>query len=123
MMKLKPKIVKKPWGRELWLTVNKFYAFKILEIKKGSRFSLQYHRYKTETWYVKKGKISALYGKYIRNDYKKNLKAYILKPGDIIHVPTYTTHRLTALTDCQIVEVSTPQVKDVVRLEDDYGRK
>jgi mannose-6-phosphate isomerase len=122
-MKLKPKIVKKPWGRELWLTVNKFYAFKILEITKGSRFSLQYHRYKTETWYIKKGKIKALYGKYNKKNLTKGLKTYTLKPGDVIHVPTYTTHRLTALTDCQIVEVSTPQVKDVIRLDDDYGRK
>ena len=121
-MKLKPRIVKKPWGKEIWLVVNNKYALKILEINAGKRFSLQYHRFKTETWYLQSGKIKATYGKYTGKDFRKNLKHYIMKPGDVIHVPTRTVHRLFAVKKSQIIEVSTPQLKDVVRLEDDFGR-
>ena len=133
-MKLKPRIVKKPWGREIWLVVNNKYALKILEINANCRFSLQYHKYKTETWYLQSGKIKATYGRYIKyignnkgknknTDFRKNLREYVLNPGDVMHVPTYTVHRLFAVKKSHIIEVSTPQLKDVVRLEDDFGRK
>ncbi|MBI2135791.1 cupin domain-containing protein [Candidatus Woesearchaeota archaeon] len=121
-MKLTPRIVKKPWGREIWLVVTDKYALKILEINAGKRFSLQYHRFKTETWYLQSGKIKATYGKYTGKNFRKALKEYIMKPGDVIHVPTRTVHRLFAVKKSQIIEVSTPQLKDVVRLEDDFGR-
>ncbi len=121
-MKLNPRIVKKPWGREIWLVVTDKYALKILEINAGNRFSLQYHRFKTETWYLQSGKIRATYGRYTGKNFRKNLKKYLLKPGDVIHVPTRTVHRLFAIKKSQIIEVSTPQLKDVVRLEDDFGR-
>lgn len=121
-IKLIPRIVKKPWGRELWLVVTDKYALKILEINAGKRFSLQYHRFKTETWYLQSGKIRATYGKYTGKNFRKNLKEYLLNPGDVIHVPTRTVHRLFAIKKSQIIEVSTPQLNDVVRLEDDFGR-
>ncbi len=112
-IKLTPKIVEKPWGREQWLVVTEKYVLKILEIKKGHRFSLQYHEIKDEAWLVIKGKLLAVYGE----------EKLTLIPGDIVRVPPKTIHRLKALEDAEIIEVSTPELEDVVRLEDDYSRK
>lgn len=108
----------KPWGREIWFAQNDKYAGKILEITKGHRYSLQYHERKIETQYIYSGKIKMHYG----ND-EKDVKHVILNPGDKFDVLPYTIHRAEALEDSKIFEVSTPELDDVVKLEDDYGRK
>lgn len=112
------KIKLKPWGREIWFAQNDHYAGKILELKKGHRYSLQYHEKKEETQYVYSGKVKITYGPD-----ENNLKEIILNPGDKFDVFPYTVHRAEALTDSEIFEVSTPQLDDVVKLHDDYGRK
>lgn len=114
----KVQIKDKPWGREIWFAHTKKYAGKILEIKKGHRYSLQYHEKKEETQYVLKGKIKFTYG----TD-KNNLKEIILNPGDKFDVLPYTVHRAEGLENSEILEVSTSDLTDVVKLEDDYGRK
>ena len=107
----------KPWGREIWFANNEKYAGKILEIAKGHRYSLQYHEKKQETQYIYSGKVKLTYG----TD-KDDLQEKILNPGDKIEVHPYTIHRLEALEDSKVFEVSTPELDDVVKLEDDYGR-
>ncbi len=121
----KPQIKLKPWGREIWFANTDKYAGKILEIKCGHRLSLQYHEKKEETQYVIKGKIKFTYGKSNKTDIKNKkyrLKEKILNCGDKIDIPPYTIHRLEALTDSEIFEVSTQELTDVVKLDDDYGR-
>lgn len=113
----KPKIKLKPWGREIWFAHTDRYAGKILEVKAGNRYSLQYHEKKTETQYVHSGKVKFTYG----TD-ENNLQEKILNSGDKIDVTPYTIHRLEALEDSEIFEVSTPELDDVVKLDDDYGR-
>lgn len=107
----------KPWGREIWFANTNKYAGKILEIKKGHRYSLQYHEKKQETQYIYKGKVKLTYG----TD-KTNLQEKILNTGDKIDVTPYTIHRLEALKDSEVFEVSTPDLEDVIKLHDDYGR-
>jgi len=107
----------KPWGKEIWFAHNEKYAGKILEIEKGKRYSLQYHEKKEETQYIFSGKVKLTYG----TD-KANLQEKILNPGDKFDVHTYTIHRLEALEDSKVFEVSTPELDDVVKIEDDYGR-
>jgi len=107
------KRVPKPWGWELWFAHNPRYVGKILFIKKGHRLSKQYHRFKHETVYADKG----------RWELEINGKKRRMKPGDVVTVKPRDIHRYCApYEDVRLLEVSTPQVKDVVRLEDDYGR-
>lgn len=122
MEKLKAKIIEKPWGREEWIIVNDKYALKKLFIKKGHRFSLQYHEKKMETWQMLEGRLLATMGR--NGDHKdRDLKQIEFLPGEIIHVPANTVHRLEALEDSLFIEVSTPELDDVVRIEDDYNRE
>ena len=107
----------KPWGKEIWFAHTEKYAGKILHITKNHRYSLQYHEQKRETQYVYSGKVKLIYGTE-----KDNLQEKILNAGDKFEVHPYTIHRLEALEDSQIFEVSTPELHDVVKLEDDYGR-
>jgi mannose-6-phosphate isomerase len=106
------RVVEKPWGRELWLVVEGEYAGKVLEVRKGCRLSLQYHERKRESMYVLEGRLKLLV------DGREEL----LEVGDSVTIEPEEVHRLEALSDARVVEVSTPQVDDVVRLEDDYGR-
>ena len=107
------KTVKKPWGCEIWFAHNDKYVGKMLLIKKGCRLSRQYHKVKHETHYAIKGKyIMEVNG---RERTVKEGQATVLKPG--------TIHRMYAkFEDIQVVEASTPEVWDIVRLDDDYGR-
>jgi quercetin dioxygenase-like cupin family protein len=117
-MKQKPVLIKeKPWGREIWFAHIAGYAGKILEVNKGCRLSLQYHEKKTETQYLFSGKIILTIG----TD-KKNLRKIVLKTGDKQDIFPYTIHRIEALEDSKIFEVSTDELEDVVRIEDDYNR-
>jgi len=108
----KPKIVEKPWGREIWLAEEPEYLGKILEIKKGERSSLQYHEKKKETLYVLKGRVRIVGDK----------DEILLGEGDSITLNPGDVHRLVPEEDVTIIEVSTYHPDDVVRVEDDYGR-
>ena len=109
----KPKKVMKPWGWESWFAQSKQYVGKIIFIKKGHRLSLQYHRRKHETVYADQGSWLLILGRKSRR----------MQPGDIAVIPPGRVHRFCApYGDVRLLEVSTPQVKDVVRIEDDYGR-
>jgi mannose-6-phosphate isomerase len=112
-----PQKTEKPWGYELLYALTDKYAGKILSVKKGARLSLQYHRLKDESQYLFQGRvllrIEASDGKMIERDFN---------PGQSVHIPPNTKHRITALEDTVLLEVSTTELKDVVRLEDDYGR-
>ena len=110
------KTVLKPWGKEIWFAQTKKYVGKILIIKKGQRLSRQYHKVKHETLYTDSGK-------YVLELGAKGEKKRIMKPGDAFVVTPKTVHRMFAkYGDVRILEVSTPEVWDVVRLQDDYGR-
>ncbi len=111
------KIVEKPWGREVWLAHTKHYALKLIEFKAGSRSSLQYHQFKHEHIYVDRGRLRAeLEG----GDGALHVAEY--GPGDVIENPPGRKHRVEAIDDVRLFEVSTPQLDDVVRVEDDYER-
>ena len=119
-MKMKdkfPQRTDKPWGYELLWAYTPKYAGKLIFVKKGHRLSLQYHKKKDETLYVREGEalmeLEASDGQLMR------LEA---SPGDCFRVPPLTKHRIEALEDTTLFEVSTPELDDVERLEDDYGR-
>ena len=106
----------KPWGYELLWARTDRYVGKIIHVNAGHALSLQYHNQKTETIYLASGKL--LY----EIQEGEQLVPKQLSPGDRIHVPAGTVHRMTAIEDSDIFEVSTPEIDDVVRLEDRYGR-
>lgn len=109
----KPKIVAKPWGREIWWAHAPKYVGKLLIIEKGKRLSLQYHRKKHETIYTLKGRWRLILGK----------SASLQRPGGVTVIPPRTVHRFEApYGRVTLLEVSTPEVWDVVRLADDYKR-
>ena len=111
------KIVNKPWGEERWLAHTDKYAGKIIIVKKGHRLSMQYHNVKHETQYIDAGRVMV----EIEKEGKREVK--ILGPGEILEIPPGTKHRIEALEDAKIFEVSTPELDDVVRISDDYGRE
>jgi quercetin dioxygenase-like cupin family protein len=108
--------VDKPWGYELLWARTDTYVGKIIHVKAGHALSLQYHHVKTETVYLASGKVT-----YEIQD-GDALRSLDLSPGDRLHIPAGTVHRVTAIEDADIFEVSTPELDDVVRLEDRYGR-
>lgn len=108
--------VDKPWGYELhWAKTNR-YVGKIIHINSGCALSLQYHNLKDETILLWRGHLLF----EIRRG--NEVKAWEMKPGERVHILPKTIHRMTAIEDCDIIEVSTPELDDVVRLEDRYGR-
>lgn len=111
------KEVLKPWGKEIWFAVQPEYVGKILCITKGHRYSLQYHERKKETQYLLKGQI-----KFYLGETEDALEEIIMNPGDKLDVHPGMIHRAEALEDSEIVEVSTDDLDDVVKLSDDYGR-
>lgn len=112
------KRVDKPWGGELWIAHNQHYAFKRIEIKAGHRSSLQYHREKHEHIYIHSGRLKATLqddaGRLIEREFG---------PGEVIENAPKEQHRIEAVEDVVLFEVSTPQLDDVVRVEDDYQRE
>lgn len=108
--------VEKPWGHEIIYAENDRYAGKILFVKAGERLSLQYHEKKDETILVLSGELD------LQIEEKGELVLRRLKPGDSCHIPPRARHRMIGATDCQIAEASSPELNDVVRLEDNYGR-
>ncbi|AEW06356.1 Cupin 2 conserved barrel domain protein [Sulfobacillus acidophilus DSM 10332] len=105
--------VEKPWGYEVWWAVTERYVGKLIHVNQGHSLSLQYHVQKHESMYVIQGEAELLLGEETRR----------LKPGDAVMIAPPTRHRLTAITDVDVIEVSTPELDDVVRLEDRYGRE
>ena len=114
-----PKRVEKPWGYELWWARTDRYVGKILHVTRGESLSLQYHNVKDETIMLQSGK---LLFETRPTGAEGELRKVEMKPGDVFHITPGTLHRMTAIEDCDIVEVSTPELDDVVRLEDRYGR-
>lgn len=110
------KRVDKPWGYELHWAITDRYVGKVLHVNAGHALSLQYHNRKEETILLWAGRLL-----YEIQEGEKLVK-HDLRPGDRMHVPPGTVHRMTAIEDCDIFEVSTPDLDDVVRLEDRYGR-
>ena len=108
--------VEKPWGYELRWAKTDRYVGKIIHINKGHALSLQYHKVKDETIYLWSGKM------LFEIDENGTLTRREMSPGDSVHVTPPTIHRMTAIEDCDVFEVSTPELDDVVRLEDRYGR-
>ena len=109
--------VEKPWGWELWWAHTERYVGKILHVKKGAALSYQFHRKKDETVYLLRGELAvelAPQGRRRRRWVMRSGEALRIRPGD--------HHRMTAVTACDVLEASTPEVEDVVRLEDRYGR-
>ena len=114
-----PRTVEKPWGSELIWAHTQAYAGKILFVKAGESLSLQFHNEKDESWYVLEGRARVELGKAGEGI----LEEEIIRAGQAFHFPPGTVHRVRALDDTHILEVSTPQLDDVVRLEDNYGRE
>ena len=110
--------VKKPWGSELIWARTDSYIGKMLNIDAGQRLSLQYHEYKTETILVAAGRLLLHFGPSA-----DDIETRELEVGDRFHVPPGMVHRFEAIEDTKLIEVSTPELDDVVRLVDDYGRE
>ena len=106
-----PKIVLKPWGREIWYAV----------------FCLQYHERKTETLYLLSGRVLVTYLPVVAGEAPTAAKVsteheHVWEAGQALHIPVRTIHRFAAVTDAVLLEVSTPDLTDVVRLQDDFAR-
>ncbi len=112
-----PRVVPKPWGEELIWAETPSYVGKTLTIRKGESLSVQYHREKDETIHVLTGSLRFRFG----TD-PDHLEERIMQPGESFHIRTKTVHQMEAVEDCRVLEVSTPQLEDVVRLLDRYGR-
>jgi len=110
--------VEKPWGHEEWfaLVLSRFCG-KALHIQAGHSLSLQYHEVKEETVSVQSGRL--LFEVGVTED---ELESFELLPGEAVHLTPGTRHRMTALEDTIVLEASTTELDDVVRLEDRYGR-
>jgi mannose-6-phosphate isomerase-like protein (cupin superfamily) len=109
--------VEKPWGHELVFAHTHRYVGKLLHIEPGHALSLQYHERKDETFFVARGSIE------LQVEEEGRLVSSELREGDSYHVEPPTRHRMIAGAEgCDLFEVSTPELEDVVRLEDRYGR-
>ena len=109
--------VDKPWGYEIRWAITDRYLGKVIHVNRGEALSLQYHEHKDEWLLVRAGTVDLELG---LADGK--LETVRMGAGDSVHLPPGTRHRITAVEDTDIFEVSTPEIDDVVRLEDRYGR-
>jgi mannose-6-phosphate isomerase-like protein (cupin superfamily) len=110
-------VIPKPWGHELVWAHTDRYVGKILHIKAGEALSLQYHRVKDETIMVLQGRMQLLYFADGEDQRSRDLA-----PRETFHIPAGLRHRFIAIEDTDVLEVSTTELEDVVRLEDRYGR-
>jgi quercetin dioxygenase-like cupin family protein len=108
--------VPKPWGYELIFAKTSRYVGKILHINRGESLSLQYHELKEETLYVVEGELR------LTIEHDGDRRDITLRKGEAFHIPPRLIHRMEAIADTDVAEVSTPELQDVVRLEDRYGR-
>jgi quercetin dioxygenase-like cupin family protein len=109
--------VEKPWGYELHWAKTDRYVGKLIHVNAGHALSLQYHNVKDETIYLHSGRLK------FEIQEGANHVTREMRPGERVHITPKTVHRMTALEDSDIFEVSTPELDDVVRLEDRYGRE
>lgn len=112
-----PARVEKPWGHELiWARTGR-YVGKVIHVRAGHALSLQYHDRKEETLLLWRGRL--------RFELREGDRArtWEMAPGESVHVRPGAVHRMTAIEDCDVFEVSTPELDDVVRIEDRYGRE
>ena len=112
-----PRRVEKPWGYEIIWAHTDRYVGKILHVQAGHSLSLQYHEVKDETLYVLSGELKFWAGTSL-----PELKEIKLRTGQSFRVPPHTIHRIEAVTDVDVLEASTPDLDDVIRLQDEYGR-
>lgn len=112
-----PKRVEKPWGHEVWWAHTDHYAGKLLVVDAGHSLSLQYHREKDETSYLLSGKL-----RLVQGEAADSLGRREIEPGQAWRNEPGTVHSIEALEDSVVLEVSTPHLNDVVRLQDRYGR-
>ena len=112
-----PRRIEKPWGWELLWAETEQYVGKLLFVEAGDALSLQYHQEKDEAWLVQEGRASLELG-----EVGGALETIEISAGDAFRFRPGTVHRVTALEDTLILEVSTPHLDDVVRLDDRYGR-
>jgi mannose-6-phosphate isomerase-like protein (cupin superfamily) len=113
-----PRRVDKPWGHELWYALTDRYAGKILHVEAGHRLSLQYHEAKDESSYLLSGRV-----KLVKGASADELVEIEIGPGHTWRNRPGEVHTIEALEDADVLEVSTPEVEDVVRLSDSYGRE
>ena len=113
-----PRRVEKPWGWELIWAETEQYVGKLLFVRAGEALSLQYHERKDESWLVREGRARLELG-----ELGSELEAVEIEPGDAFRYRPGTIHRVTAIEDTLVLEVSTPHLDDVVRLDDRYGRE
>ena len=113
-----PHKVEKPWGYELWWALTDSYAGKILNVASGHKLSLQFHEQKDESAYLLRGRLLLTKGPS-----EDELSTAELGPGDAWRNVPGEVHTIEAIEDCEILEVSTPELDDVVRLTDMYGRE
>ena len=111
--------VEKPWGHELIWALSETYCGKVLFVKAGAALSLQFHKEKDESWLVQSGRARLELGEVGQ----KALNEEVISAGAAFRYRPGTVHRVTAIEDTTILEVSTPHLDDVVRLEDLYGRE
>lgn len=109
--------VEKPWGHELHWALTGRYCGKVLAVRAGEELSLQLHERKEETLYLHEGRAEVQIGPS-----PDRLERDVVLPGTALHVTPGTVHRIRALEDCLFLEASTPDLDDVVRLDDRYGR-
>jgi mannose-6-phosphate isomerase len=117
MSELPPREVTKPWGSELWYAHTDRYAGKILRVNAGQRLSVQYHVAKDETSYLLSGR-----AKVSQGPSPEKMQVREIGPGDAWRNEPNVVHTIEAIEDSVVLEVSTPELDDVVRLEDRYGR-
>jgi mannose-6-phosphate isomerase len=109
--------VEKPWGHEIWYALTESYAGKILHVSQGHRLSLQFHELKDESCYLLTGRLLLIKGPTV-----DELTQQTIGPGQTWRNRPGEVHTIEALEDSEILEVSTPHLDDVVRLQDRYGR-
>ena len=110
--------VDKPWGHELIWAHTQRYVGKVLVIETGKRLSLQRHEVKDESILVRAGRL-----RLYLEDEGGVVREHELGPGDHRRIPTGRIHRFEAIERCELIEVSTPELEDVIRIEDDFGRE
>ena len=113
-----PRRVDKPWGHEIIWAHTDRYVGKLLVLETGKRLSFQYHELKDEWIYVLSGRLLLTL-----ETEAGAIEDRELGPGEGAHVPVLRRHRYTAIETCQLIEVSTPELLDVIRIEDDFGRE
>jgi mannose-6-phosphate isomerase len=116
---VEPKRIDKPWGYELLWAITDRYCGKILHVRAGEQLSLQFHNAKDESWLVYEGRAELELARAGETVTTKE----VVGPGAAFRFEPGTVHRLRALDDTTVLEVSTPEMEDIVRLQDDYGRE